>query len=356
MLIRSANIYLWALFGTLNTLLLKPCGSFCAAPKPLSWSAETSLGGLILDGAYLVEYFSSYLSVCFRRGKEIREVWPAVLWASWQFYSDRVWRSDRKEVHETEHNPKKTPKNTIRGENKREKGDRVGLLGASIEMLSVPDWASELTLISRRAEKRQMRRKRRKEKQDKENDEKTNYLKKLEGAYILMRNKMSSSFVQRERWKLFSQEKEQIWAKFGKKRTEKKKKIEKKTENWMADNPSNNRGDQRERWMEDRGGWDCDEDEEDWTDWKTWEGGGRKRRMSDRGTTEWWMKWRDNRDRGSGITLHLLSEKQGNKGAEVNRERDRNRQMGFHLVFILSVWSYRDLFFYCRHPFRWLHL
>ena len=163
MLIRSANIYLWALFGTLNTLLLKPCGSFCAAPKPLSWSAETSLGGLILDGAYLVEYFSSYLSVCFRRGKEIREVWPAVLWASWQFYSDRVWRSDRKEVHETEHNPKKTQKNTIRGENKREKGDRVGLLGASIEMLSVPDWASELTLISRRAEKRQMRRKKKRE-------------------------------------------------------------------------------------------------------------------------------------------------------------------------------------------------
>lgn len=41
----------------------------------------------------------------------------------------------------------RTHKNTIRGDNKRGEGDRVGLVGASIEMLSVPDWASKLTVI-----------------------------------------------------------------------------------------------------------------------------------------------------------------------------------------------------------------
>lgn len=86
----------------------------------------------------------------FKRVK-IREARPAVLWGSWQFYSGKVWKSDRKEVQETEHNPKKTHtrthKNTIRGDNKRGEGDRVGLVGASIEMLSVPDWASKLTVI-----------------------------------------------------------------------------------------------------------------------------------------------------------------------------------------------------------------
>lgn len=62
--------------------------------------------------------------------------------------------------------------------------------------------------------------------------------------------------------------------------TEKKKKKEEKTGNWIADKLLNNQS-QKERWMKDKEGWDCDEDEEDWTDWKTREGGGRKRRMSD---------------------------------------------------------------------------
>lgn len=49
-------------------------------------------------------------------------------------------------VQETEHKPKKTHKNAIKGDNKREKCDKATLEGDSIEMLSVPDCASELTL------------------------------------------------------------------------------------------------------------------------------------------------------------------------------------------------------------------
>lgn len=48
-----------------------------------------------------------------------------------------------KEVQETEHNPKKTQGNAIKGKNKRGQGDGVGAVAASIEMLSAPDF--ELT-------------------------------------------------------------------------------------------------------------------------------------------------------------------------------------------------------------------
>lgn len=70
--------------------------------------------------------------------KKIRESWYTILWASWQFYSDRVWKSDREEVQKTEQNPKKTQKLPLEETIKRGKGNRVSLLGASIEMLSVP--------------------------------------------------------------------------------------------------------------------------------------------------------------------------------------------------------------------------
>ena len=47
--------------------------------------------------------------------------------------------------------------------------------------------------------------------------------------------------------------------------------------------------------------------------------------MSDRGTSEWWMKWRDNSERGtSGITLHLLSEKR--REGKTNKEERRGRE------------------------------
>lgn len=53
--------------------------------------------------------FEASEHVC-KRVWEIWEAWPAILWPSWQFYCDRVWKSDRKEVQKTEHNPKKTQK------------------------------------------------------------------------------------------------------------------------------------------------------------------------------------------------------------------------------------------------------
>lgn len=59
--------------------------------------------------------------------------------------------------------------------------------------------------------------------------------------------------------------------------------------------------------------WDWDEDEDDWAARKTsvrGREGGRDRGMSDWGTSEWWVKWRDNGDGETlGIALHLLSEK-----------------------------------------------
>lgn len=58
-----------------------------------------------------------------------------------------MWKSHRKEVQKTEHNPKKTQHNAISGDNKRGKGDGVGLHGDSIEMVSVPD--SKLTVLGR---------------------------------------------------------------------------------------------------------------------------------------------------------------------------------------------------------------
>lgn len=83
--------------------------------------------------------------------KKIRGSWYTILWASWQFYSDRVWKSDRKEVQKTEQNPKKTQKLPLEETIKRGKGNRVSLLGASIEMLSVP--GSELTVQKKPPEK-----------------------------------------------------------------------------------------------------------------------------------------------------------------------------------------------------------
>lgn len=55
-----------------------------------------------------------------------------------------MWKSDRKEVQKTEQNPKKTQKMPLEETIKRGKGNRVILLGASIEMLSVP--GSEVTV------------------------------------------------------------------------------------------------------------------------------------------------------------------------------------------------------------------
>lgn len=78
---------------------------------------------------------------------KIRETCLTILWPSWQFYSGRVWKSHRKEVQKTEHNPKKTQQNAISGDNKRGKGDGVGRREDSMEMLSVPD--SELTVLWR---------------------------------------------------------------------------------------------------------------------------------------------------------------------------------------------------------------
>lgn len=83
----------------------------------------------------------------FSKERKIRETCLAILWPSWQFYSGGVWKSHRKEVQKTEHNPKKTQQNAISGDNKGGKGDGVGLRGDSIEMLSVPD--SQLTELRR---------------------------------------------------------------------------------------------------------------------------------------------------------------------------------------------------------------
>lgn len=58
-----------------------------------------------------------------------------------------MWKSHRKEVQKTEHNPKKTQHNAISRDNKRGKGDGVGLHPDSIEMVSVPD--SKLTVVGR---------------------------------------------------------------------------------------------------------------------------------------------------------------------------------------------------------------
>lgn len=58
-----------------------------------------------------------------------------------------MWKSHRKEVQKTEHNPKKTQQNAISGDNKRGKSDGVGRRGDSMEMLSVHD--SELTVLWR---------------------------------------------------------------------------------------------------------------------------------------------------------------------------------------------------------------
>lgn len=83
----------------------------------------------------------------FSKDWKIRESCLVILWPSWQFYSGGVWKSHRKEVQKTEHNPKKTQQNAISGDNKGGKGDGVGRRGDSMEILSVPD--SELTVLWR---------------------------------------------------------------------------------------------------------------------------------------------------------------------------------------------------------------
>lgn len=90
---------------------------------------------------------TGWISSRFQFSKEwkIKETCLVILWPSWQFYSGRVWKSHRKEVQKTEHNPKKTQQNAISGDNKRGKGDRVDLHEDSIEMVSVPD--SWLTVL-----------------------------------------------------------------------------------------------------------------------------------------------------------------------------------------------------------------
>lgn len=96
----------------------------------------------------------------FSKEWEIRETCLMVLWPSWQFYSGGVWKSHRKEVQKTEHNPKKTQQNAISPDNKRGKGDGVGRRGDSMEMLSVPD-SKRRKRRGEEGRKRQMRRGRR---------------------------------------------------------------------------------------------------------------------------------------------------------------------------------------------------
>lgn len=80
--------------------------------RNISMPSSTLLGGLILDRAGRVNNFPATWGWVFKRVKEIWEARAATLWASWQFYSVRVWKSGRK-VQETELNPKITQKTPL---------------------------------------------------------------------------------------------------------------------------------------------------------------------------------------------------------------------------------------------------
>lgn len=103
------------------------------------------LGGLKCDGVYLVDYLFRHLSLFVKGcGRSERPGLPSYdhrdsfIVTGCGSQTGRRYR--RQNITQRKH------KNTIKGDNKRGKGDGVGLVGASIEMLSVPARASELTV------------------------------------------------------------------------------------------------------------------------------------------------------------------------------------------------------------------